>query len=195
MFALGAALLVATALVIALGLQVRQLRAEQRWLVERASQAYAGMYVPRVAATALDGSRHHLGQPRARSQVLFFFTTTCPYCRASLPLVGSIARQLEAASGGTAQMLGVALDDPAAAAAYAREHALPFPVVALRDRRTAMLFRARKVPLLLVVGADGRVRYARPGVLNSREGVTGVLTAVRGTEVPDARPNEKETRL
>lgn len=191
--ALTGALIVSTILVLLLALQVRQLRTDQQWLSDRVSKAYPGMYVPRVDATALDGSAHRLGQPRDRYQVLFFFTTTCPYCRASLPLVKSIARQLDAASGGHAEMLGVTNDDPAAATAYAREHALPFPVVALQDRRTAMLFRARKVPMLMVIGADGRVRYSHVGVLNSKDGVTGVLTAVRTTDAPGTQPTE-ETR-
>lgn len=188
---LGVALALSTALVVLLALEVRQLREDQRWLVERASEPYFGMYVPRVPVTALDGSTHHLGQPQGRFQVLFFFTTTCPHCRASLPLVKSIAGQLDRVSGGQAQMLGIAHDSPAAAAGYARRHGLPFPVVATSDRRTAMLFRARKVPLLLVVDGDGRVRYSRIGVVNSREGVTGVLSAVRNTELPAAASTEE----
>ncbi|MGH8084598.1 MAG: peroxiredoxin family protein [Lysobacter sp.] len=183
---LVAALVLSTALVLLLALEVRQSREAQRWLAERASQPYQGMYVPRVPVTALDGSRHELGQPRGEYQVLYFFTTTCPHCRASVPLIKSIADQLDDASGGQARMLGIAHDTPEAAAAYAREHELPFPIVASQDRRTAMLFRARKVPLVMVVGRDGRVRYSRIGVLNSKEGVTGVLTAVRGTELPAA---------
>lgn len=188
---LVAALAVSTALVLLLALEVRQLREDQRWLVERASEPYFGMYVPQVPVTALDGSTHRLGQPRGRFQVLFFFTTSCPHCRASLPLVKSIARQLETASGGQAQMLGIAHDTPAAAVAYVREHELRFPVIASQDRRTATLFRARKVPLLLVIGDDGRVRYSRIGVLNSKEGITGVLTAVRDTDPPAAAPTEE----
>lgn len=188
---LASALVFATVLVVVLALHVRQLREDQRWLVDRATKPYVGMYVPRVPLDTLDGTRRLLGQPRAQYQVVFFFTTTCPHCRASLPLVRSIARQLDAVSGGGAEMLGVAYAAAPVAAAYAREHALPFPVIASEDRRTSMLFRARKVPLLLVIGRDGRIRYSRIGVLSSKEGVNGVLSAVRNTDRPGADPTKE----
>ncbi len=179
---LTSALVVATVLVLLLSLHVRQLREDQRWLVDRATTPYVGMYVPRVSLNALDGTHRLLGQPRAQHQVVFFFTTTCPHCLSSLPMVRSIANQLDTVSGGSAEMLGVAYAATPVAAAYARKHALPFPVIASEDRRTSMLFRARKVPLLLVIGRDGRIRYSRIGVLNSKEGVNGVLSAVRNTD-------------
>jgi peroxiredoxin len=186
---LGLALLAATTLVVVLALQVKQLRADQHWLVDRASNPYPGMYVPRVEMTALDGNPYTLGQPRARRQVLYFFTTTCPHCHNSLPMV----KQLAAMRDGDAEMLGIALADPAAADAYARQHRLSFPVIATQDRRMLMLFRARKVPLIMVIGGDGRVRYSRFGVLNSRDGFTRVLSAVRSKDTPGADPKMETT--
>ncbi|RDZ29644.1 TlpA family protein disulfide reductase [Lysobacter silvisoli] len=187
------ALALATALVVTLGWQLHNARENQRWLAKRATQPYIGMYVPRIAATTLDGAARTLGQPAADYQVLYFFTTGCPYCRASAPLVKSIAGQLDSASGGRAELIGVALDPADAAGAYAREHGFAFPIVATQDRRSAMLFRARSVPLLLVVGRDGRVRYARVGAINTKDGVNGVLTAVRRTEASAAGPTTKES--
>ena len=188
-----AALALATALVVALGWQLHQARENQRWLSQRATQPYIGMYVPHIAMASLDGASRTLGQPVGDYQVLYFFTTGCPHCRASAPLVKAIAGQLEAASGGRAEMIGVALDPAVAADAYAREHGFAFPVIASQDRRSAMLFRARNVPLLLVIGRDGRVRYARVGEINTKEGVNGVLTAVRRKEASPAGPTTKES--
>lgn len=188
-----AALALASALVVALGWQLHQARENQRWLSQRATQPYIGMYVPRIAMASLDGASRTLGQPERDYQVLYFFTTGCPHCRASAPLVKAIAAQLDAASEGRAEMLGVALDPAAAAGAYAREHGFAFPVIATQDRRSAMLFRARNVPLLLVIGRDGRVRYARVGAINTKEGVNGVLTAVRRKEASAAGPTTKES--
>ncbi|WP_363796450.1 TlpA disulfide reductase family protein [Lysobacter firmicutimachus] len=176
---LWAALALASVLVVALGWQVGRMREDQRWLADRAVAPYVGMYVPRVALHGLDGRAIELGQPRGDSQVLFFFTTTCPYCRASLPQLKRVARQLPQASAGGAELIGVALASPGQARAYAREHALDFPLVAHDDRRTAALFRARKVPALLVIGRDGRVRYRHVGALNDKRTLRELLLAVR----------------
>lgn len=178
---LWAALVLASVLVVALGWQVGRMREDQRWLADRVTAPYVGMYVPRVALSGLDGEAIELGQPRGDSQVLFFFTTTCPYCRASLPQLKRIAQQLPQASAGGAELIGVALAPPERARAYAREHGLDFPLVAHDDRRTAALFRARKVPALLVVGRDGRVRYSHIGALNDKRTLRELLRALRPT--------------
>ncbi|WP_408950543.1 peroxiredoxin family protein [Lysobacter sp. Hz 25] len=176
---LWAALIVATALVVALGWQVGRLRNDQQWLVDRVTQPYVGMYVPRVALQSLDGRARELGQPAGDSQVVFFFTTTCPHCRASLPQLKLAASQLRAASGGGAELIGVAFASPEQTRGYADEHGLDFPLIAHDDRRTSALFRARKVPSLLVIGRDGRVRYQHVGAINSKQTLQELLRAVR----------------
>ncbi|MEH6420253.1 peroxiredoxin family protein [Pseudomonas sp. CGJS7] len=186
---LWAALALAAALVVALGWQVGRMRADQRWLADRVTQPYVGMYVPRLALTALDGQPLELGQPRGEVQVLFFFTTTCPYCRASLPQLKLAARQLQAASGGRAELVGVAFASAERTAAYAREHALNFPLIAHDDRRTAALFRARKVPALLVIGRDGRVRYQHVGAIDDKQTLRELLLAVGAqSQSPQSNP-------
>ncbi|MBT2746905.1 MULTISPECIES: TlpA disulfide reductase family protein [unclassified Lysobacter] len=182
---LWAALALATALVLALGWEVGRMRADQRWLVDRVTQPYVGMYVPKVALTSLDGQTRELGQPRADTQVLFFFTTTCPHCRASLPQLKRAAGQLRAGSSGT-ELIGVAFATPAQTAAYAREHGLDFPLVAHDDRRTSALFRARKVPSLLVIGRDGRVRYQHVGAINDKQTLRELMAAAQPRPAPPA---------
>jgi len=185
-YVLWAALALASALVVALGWQVMQLRAGQRWLVERVDRPYVGMFVPQVAATALDGRALSLGQPQGRRQVLFFFNTTCPHCRASLPQLKLAARELRRHDG--VELIGVAFARPEQAAAYAREHALDFPLTALDDdRRSLALFRARRLPSLLVVDGDGRVRYQRVGELDGKTALRELLSAATAADAP-ARP-------
>ncbi len=171
-------LLLACALVLTLAWQLRELRQERRGLIERVNDPYVGMYVPKVALTALDGSAVVLGEPRADYQLLYFFSTTCPHCLASLPMVKAIAAQVPAASKGRAEIIGVASASAADAGAYARAHALAFPIVANSEVRTAMLFRAHSVPLLLVIDADGRVRHARMGVIDEAADLRAVLAAL-----------------
>ncbi|HEX8360754.1 MAG TPA: hypothetical protein VF613_11620, partial [Longimicrobium sp.] len=77
-----AALAVAAALVVVLARQNRELRADQTALLDRATVAYAGMWVPAVPATGVDGGELRLGEPGpGGAQVLYFFTTTCRYCK------------------------------------------------------------------------------------------------------------------
>jgi peroxiredoxin len=192
-YLLWAALVLASALVVALGWQVMQLREGQRWLVERVDRPYVGMFVPKVAATALDGRALSLGQPQGRRQVLFFFNTTCPHCRASLPQLKLAARELRRHDG--VELIGVAFARPEQAVAYAREHALEFPLTAVDDdRRTLALFRARRLPSLLVIDGDGRVRYQRVGELNGKTPLHELLRAATAAEAPaPARPDSNPT--
>lgn len=193
-YLLWAALALASALVVALGWQLMRLREDQRWLVDRVNLPYVGMFVPQVAATTLDGRSVSLGQPQGRRQVLFFFNTTCPHCRASLPQLKLAARELQRHAG--VELVGVAFATPAQTAAYAREHALDFPLIAVDDdRRTQALFRARRVPSLLVIGDDGRVRYQRVGELNGKTPLQELLRAATAAEPPAAAQKASSTAL
>ncbi|PPU76405.1 cytochrome C biogenesis protein [Xanthomonas cucurbitae] len=185
-------LLVACALIAVLAWQNRQLRLQQQWLQTRVSSPYAGMYVPRVEATDARGQRHLLGAPQAQAQVLFFFTTTCPYCQRSAPTVLRAAHQLQANLPGHPQLLGVCQCDPAQAARYAHVHGLDFPVVSLTDRRALMLFRARNVPLLLAIDGQGRVRHSHLGVFDTTERVQDLVAALRRTDAPAAFATVRE---
>ncbi|EWC49527.1 TlpA disulfide reductase family protein [Xanthomonas citri pv. glycines] len=185
-------LLVACALIAMLAWQNRQLRVQQQWLQTRISAPYDGMYVPRIEATDGDGRRHLLGAPHGPAQVLFFFTTTCPYCQRSAPTVLRAARELQANLPGRPQLLGVCHCDTAQAARYAHVHGFDFPVVTLTDRRALMLFRARNVPLLMAIDAEGRVRHSHLGVFDTTERVQDLVAALRRTDAPAAFATVKE---
>lgn len=180
------ALLAACALLVVLAWQNRTLREERRWFVTRTTEPYLGMYVPQIAATALNGMPVTLGVPAADFQVLFFFTTTCPYCKRSAPSVVQAAQRLAEQGGSRVQVLGVCQCSPDQARRYAIEHRFPFPVTTLTERRALMLFRARNVPAMLALDRDGRVRYARVGVFDTTERVQNLVAAVRRTEAPAA---------
>jgi len=155
----------------------RALRGENRELLRRTVEPRPGFYVPAVAAVTLDHEAVVLGRLGER-QLLVFFNTTCPYCRASVPAWQQIAERLVGDS--SLVIYGVALDSAVAVAAYAAEHRLSFPLIAGRDPRLVALYRVTNVPLVLVIGADGRVAYARMGVLETALAVDSVLRAAEG---------------
>ena len=159
------ALAAAAALVVILSLRVRSLKAENEELFRRLTRPYAGMYVPPFAAPTTDGGAVEVA--RGRRQVLFVFNATCEFCRASIPAWSRIAAEAEAA-GGRGAAVGLSLDTPDTARAYAARHGLRYPVAVYPDRRTEALYRTRTVPVTMVVDSAGRVVLARIGEL--REG-------------------------
>jgi len=168
------ALLAACGLVVVLGWQNRRLREAQRELAERAERPYVGMFVPAVTARSIDGSTLTLGTP-SETQILYFFTPTCPFCQASIPAVVALA---ERARG--IDLIGVGPGIGAGSTDELRDHArvsgFEFPVVELTDDRARALYRSRDVPLVLVVDSGGRIRYQHIGPLGSHH-VDEILAA------------------
>lgn len=170
---------VAATLVVILAREQRDLTRRYVELRARALHPHPGLVVPTFEAKGVDGERFVLGAPGVgRPQVLFFFTTRCPYSRTSIPSWRALH---EASRGGAArfQAIGVALDSGAVVRAYAEEHRLPYPVVTLPERKLASLYRVRRVPLLVVVGDEGRVLHARVGAMESGAAVDSILRVIR----------------
>lgn len=167
----------AVALVVTLAVQNRRLEAAYVALIERATSPHAGYRVPWVPVRTLAGESLTLGAPEAGGvQVLFFYTTTCPHCRATVPAWSRIAKR-----AGDAAVLGIQLDWLYPAAAYRDSMGLTYTVVPLDSAvavRVADWYRVRGVPLTLVVGPDGRVGYVRRGRIVDSLTVDSVLTAV-----------------
>lgn len=180
------ALIVATALVVVLAVQNRLLRARYAELVERATLPHPGLVLPTFEAVTLAGERVTIGHtPPDESQLLFVFNTTCPYCQVSLPAWNEIARSVGSRGRGQVAVYGISLDPPAATAAYADKYGLTFPVVTFPEPKLTELYRARVVPLVLVLDSVGRVVLSRAGVLASKPAVDSVL-AVLQQEGPKA---------
>jgi peroxiredoxin len=156
-------------------------------LEQRAFLPYAGMVVPAVQATTLAGDTVTIGDPPAESrQVLLFFTTTCGFCRQTLPAWQRIADTLRATR--EAEIISISLDSALAPADSLLRIGFTFPVIELADPRLRSLYRAKSVPLTLVIGDGGRVLHARLGALTTQNAVDSVLQAVRTTPRVDSDP-------
>lgn len=175
-----AGLLAAVALVVVLSVQNRSLRAEYAALYRRASEPHAGMYAPTFRAVAISGESVTVGKAAGGGrQVLFVFTTTCPYCLASLPSWREIAAAVDTVRQPSVRTYGISLDSAEATRAYVRQHKLGFPVVGFPERKLVLLYRARAVPLTMVLDSAGRVLYSRLGVVDGRALIDSVLAVVR----------------
>ncbi len=119
--------------------------------------------LPEVPVIDLDGIEsvlHFDGQ--AQDSVVLVFTTTCPACKGNL----ASWRDLYEHHGDRYRFVAVGLDEPEATRQYAAQNELPFPVVIPADRPSfQQAYSISSVPQTLVVGADGRVKSVRPGIL------------------------------
>lgn len=170
-----ASTLVAGALVVVLAIQNRALRRGHTELADRANKPYPGMFVPNVSAVSIYGMPVNLGQPTTRFQVLYFFSPTCEFCAASSALVNKLAKALPA----DVELVGVGNGEDNAIAAYAATQQFAFPVVANRDQRTHVLFRAAQVPLVMAIDRNGRVHHASLGAFDQDEELEAVLAVTR----------------
>ncbi len=189
------ALIAAAVLVVALALQKRDLLARIEGLTARIRDPYPGLYVPAVTLPSVSGDSVLLGQaPPGQVQLLFVFSTTCEFCKASLPARKRIAGEFGANS--QVEIVGISVDSVEATRRYVAEHGIELPVVSFTDRRLRALYRAGITPQTLIVDAEGKVSYARVGALTEAAAIDSVLVGVTAamSEVTENRPNPGAVR-
>lgn len=181
------ALTAAAALVVVLSLKVRDLNDRYSKLFERATRPYAGMFVPTFQTSTLEGAPVTVGEsPGAGRQVLFVFTTTCPYCQSTLPAWREIKASLDTVRSVPVAVYGITLDSVPVSRGYAAKNKLPFPVVRFPEDKLASIYRAGTVPLTVVLDEEGRMIHSRLGELKGKPAIDSVLAAVRWK--PEPRP-------
>lgn len=154
----------------------RQLAAQVDVVARQAKEPRPGLFVPPYRVQTIAGDSVELGLA-GRRQLLFFFRTTCEYCRASLPAWKEISKGLQ--NDTAIAIYGVALDSVAPAQAYATDNALPFPVISGPDPRLVAYFRINGVPAVVLVNENGRMAYGRLGPMTTRGVIDSVLAAAR----------------
>ena len=172
-------LLSASILVVVLALQNRDLRANQQILIDRIRYPYVGLTIPPASAIALNGDTVVIGTlGAARQQLLFFFTVSCEFCLRSLPAWNALADTL-AAGNLNALVYGVSLSSEDSTRAFVRAHPLRFPVVRFVDARMRALYRARAVPVAVVVSPLGIYSFTSLGALVTAAVKDSVFRAAR----------------
>jgi peroxiredoxin len=176
---LVAALGIATALVVMLTLRVQSVSRSYQRLAFLSARPHAGIAVPTFQASTLEGNSVTVGEIRdsAPAQVLFVFDTKCPYCRQTIPVWKRIADSLGRLPR-PPQVLGVSLDSLEVTEMYAKEHALPYPVVRFPLRKLARLYRATTIPVTMVLDYQGTVVFAHTGLLDQPAVLDSVYGAV-----------------
>lgn len=184
------ALTLASALVVVLGTKVRILEEHVRTTRDRLNMAVAGDFVPTFETLSLAGSRRTIGESGSGGrQLLFVFTTTCPYCEASLPAWQELAAVADTFSSFPIAVIGITLDSADVTGPYVRQHGLAMDIVAFPARKLTRLYKVRSVPQTLVIdgGGQGSIRSNRchqydgsPGLHPRSHDRTFVRLAQRG---------------
>lgn len=174
----------ACVLLIILGTQLKEERKRNDDMLRRFTLPHTGMYLPRFETKTLTGDTVAIGvSSDSGRQVLFVFTTTCPYCVASLPAWRAIADSVRLGAL-PARLFGITLDSTAATSHYVQVHELSYPVVRFPHRRFRQFYRATQVPQTIVLDDEGLVLYARTGQMDAGLGLDSVLTALRWRRPP-----------
>lgn len=177
---MAVALLAASALVVVLAQRHRRLTEAYRTLRLRTSLPSTGAVVPTFRARTLTGDSITIGEgpdPLAR-QVLFVLTTSCPFCRQTLATWARIADSVATLGPGEVVVAAISLDSLSLTRDYVRQHQLRYPVVLFPAAKLRRLYRASAVPQTLVLDHEGRILYARTGLLEPQAVVDSVFAAV-----------------
>lgn len=120
------------------------------------AQAIAGG-MPDATLPCLGGGPDvHLGSLRGPT-VVNLFAQWCPPCRKELPYY----QKLHASAGNRLQVLGIDYLDtqPAQALGLVEQARVTYPLLADPAAQLRVPFRIRGLPLLVMVGKDGRIAY------------------------------------
>ena len=153
------------------------------------------MYVPAVTLPSVNGDTVLLGQaPPGQAQVLFVFSTTCEFCKASLAAWKQIAAELTA--GERVEVVGVSIDSVEPTRRYLVEHGIQLPVVSLTDQRLRALYRAGTTPQTTIIDAEGRVGYSHLGAVTEPVVIDSILSAAAtvAARALEGRPNYQTAR-
>jgi peroxiredoxin len=186
------ALAAAAVLVVVLAQQKRGLITQvndlRRQVYEARSQPTRGAYLPSFQTTTLDGAPVTVGQlPAEGRQVLLVYTTTCQFCKRSLPAWKKLTAALDTMTQPRVQVYGLSLDSVDVTRKYAAEHALPYATVRFPDVKLESMYRAGSVPLTLVLDEQGRTIYSRLGEITRQETIDSVVTWVKWKPAPPPR--------
>lgn len=177
-YLLGVALLAASGLVFVVSSRNHELTADYRKLRELSTLPHAGTVVPTFRTVTLEGRAVVVGEltDSAARQVLFVFNTTCPSCRATIPVWKLLADSLGRLGG--VQVLAISLDTGDTTRHYVAEHGIQYRVLTFPQRKLERLYRAVAVPQTVVLDWRGTVLYAKTGTLGpaSRDSVYAAVT-------------------
>src|SRR5471032_845309 len=115
-----------------------------------AAHSRVGKPAPALTATTLDGRAFDLASLRGRVVVINVWATWCPPCRAEMPALDAVYRQLH---GQGLEMIGLSADKPRDRAKVRQVMAaFSYPAATADQTRADRLNAASSLPVTYVVG-------------------------------------------
>ncbi len=120
-----------------------------------------GQVAPSFQALGLDGQPVGLDDFAGRPAVVVFWASWCGACMEEAPRIEELSR----AYRDRVAVLGINMgEDPRKVLAAVQARGLTWPVALDLDRSLAGRFRVSTIPLVLVLDAEGRIRYRGNGL-------------------------------
>jgi thiol-disulfide isomerase/thioredoxin len=145
-----------------------------------ARQLLPGLPLPEIALAAPDGTPTTSRAELKEGDHVLFFSPACPHCRAMAPSLAAFSREA-ALRGGRLVLLAVTA--PADVAEFKRTFSCEdVPHFAVPERLDPFRWGVDSVPMLVVLGEKGRLRYhqALPGSATFAESLAAIDTRVGG---------------
>lgn len=121
---------------------------------------YVGMVLPELPVL-LDDNAVPLGSLVPNGGVIAFVTTTCEYCRASLPMFSRLDEETSVLG---LPFYAISLHDPERTRAFVSTHKIAWPVLAVVNPG-ASLDVIDAIPLTVVVSASGVLAHVEYGLI------------------------------
>lgn len=143
---------------------------------------------PPFSLSSLDGQQVSLSHYHGRKVVLIFWASWCGPCRLEMPELRSFYKRYHTHPD-QFEFLAVSLDDNrAAAAGFATQVKIPFPVLLDPTGKVAKSYSVVEIPTVFVVDENGKIVFGRVGysdmlkyLLASKLGIKLTFAASRGT--------------
>jgi peroxiredoxin len=139
----------------------------RRWYPGEPDQpafAEEGFRLPSISVQDLAGMPAELraSEPGTQATILVLLTTSCPYCRSSVPNWNAVYRR----AGSSTRVVGLSLDNLDSTRRFVEEFGLEFPVfVAVRPLSVRDELEIPGVPQTIAIDAGGAVRGVWGGEL------------------------------
>ena len=122
-----------------------------------------GFPAPDFTLDTLDGGQMTLSDLRGQVVMINLWTSWCPPCRAEMPAIDNI---YQANRGKGLEVLAVNStfqDSESAAAAFAQEFGLSFPILLDRDGAVSRRYQLQALPTTYFIDRKGIIRAVVPG--------------------------------
>lgn len=146
---------------------------------------------PDFSLPTLDGRTISLANSRGKNLVVSFWASWCGPCRLELPVLRSFYQRAHKADSDF-DILTINLDDEREAAQRAaNELKLPFPVLLDPQQKSVHAYGVFGIPMLFVIGKDGRVSYSTTGFNPSFEVMLATQLGIDPKVLAEGGPNAK----